>query len=108
MKTYRGVVKGNTVILEEKPDLPDECQALVEIKPVDRTRDEEIARQQIELFADDPVRADKQQRVNAVMDAVNARYGEFALAPAQLLNRSSMPNVIAPAWKPYGHRQFIP
>jgi DNA polymerase-4 len=42
------------------------------------------------------------------MDAVNARYGEFALAPAQLLNRSSMPNVIAPAWKPYGHRQFIP
>jgi len=66
------------------------------------------ARQQIELFADDPVRADKQQRVNAVMDAVNARYGEFALAPAQLLNRSSMPNVIAPAWKPYGHRQFIP
>ena len=50
MKTYRGVVKGNTVILEEKPDLPDECQALVEIKPVDRTRDEEIARQQIELL----------------------------------------------------------
>lgn len=66
------------------------------------------AGQQIEMFADDPVRADKQQRVNAVMDAVNARYGEFTLAPAQLLNRSSMPNVIAPAWKPYGHRQFIP
>ena len=66
------------------------------------------AGQQIEMFANDPVRTDKQQRVNAVIDAVNARYGEFALAPAQLLNRSSMPNVIAPAWKPYGHRQFIP
>ncbi|MBI2986490.1 MAG: hypothetical protein HYY45_06965 [Deltaproteobacteria bacterium] len=50
MKTYRGVVRGNTVILEEKPDLPDECQALVEIKPLDRARDEEIARQQIELL----------------------------------------------------------
>ena len=34
-------------------------------------------------------------------------YGEFALAPARLLNRSSMPNVIAPAWKPYGHRQTL-
>jgi len=50
MKTYRGIVKGNTVILEEKPDLPDECEALVEIKPLDRARDEEIARQQIELL----------------------------------------------------------
>ena len=66
------------------------------------------AGQQIEMFADDPASANRQQRVNAVMDAVNARYGEFTLAPAQLLNRSSMPNVIAPAWKPYGHRQFIP
>ena len=50
MKTYRGIVRGNTVILEEKPDLPDECQALVEIKPLDRARDEEIARLQIELL----------------------------------------------------------
>ena len=66
------------------------------------------ARQQIEMFEDDPVNAGRQQRLHAVMDAVNARYGEFTLAPAQLLNRSSMPNVIAPAWKPYGHRQFIP
>jgi DNA polymerase IV len=66
------------------------------------------ASQQVEMFVDDPVQEDKQQRVNAVMDKINLRYGEFALAPAQLLNRSSMPNVIAPAWKPYGHRQFIP
>ncbi len=51
---------------------------------------------------------EKQQQVDHVMDSINNRYGEFALAPAQLLNRSKMPNVIAPAWKPYGHRQFIP
>jgi len=50
MKVYRGIVKGTTILLEEKPDLPDECQALVEIKPLDRARDEEIARQQIELL----------------------------------------------------------
>ncbi|MEJ2143376.1 MAG: DNA polymerase IV [Gammaproteobacteria bacterium] len=42
-----------------------------------------------------------------VMDNINHRYGELSLAPARLLNRSSMPNVIAPAWKPYGHRQTI-
>ena len=59
---------------------------------------------QLELFnATD----NTQDEVNAVMDAVNRRYGELALAPARLLNRSSMPNVIAPAWKPFGHRQTI-
>lgn len=42
-----------------------------------------------------------------VMDNINARYGELSLAPARLLNRSSMPNVIAPSWKPFGHRQTI-
>lgn len=43
---------------------------------------------------------------NAV-DEINHRYGEFTIAPAPMLNRSQMPNVIAPAWKPYGHRQTI-
>jgi DNA polymerase-4 len=57
-----------------------------------------------ELFeSPEPARGE----VNAVMDEVNRRYGEFALAPARLLGRSSMPNVIAPAWKPHGHRQTI-
>jgi hypothetical protein len=50
MKIYRGVVKGNTVILEEKPDLPDEYQALVEIKPLDRARDEDLAQRHIKLL----------------------------------------------------------
>jgi len=59
---------------------------------------------QLELF---DAMDDTQQEVNVVMDAVNRRYGEFCIAPARLLNRSSMPNVIAPAWKPSGHRQTI-
>jgi DNA polymerase-4 len=59
---------------------------------------------QLELFA---CMDDTRDEVNAVMDAVNQRYGELVLAPARLLNRSSMPNVIAPAWKPFGHRQTI-
>ena len=59
---------------------------------------------QLELFA---AMDDSQDEVNTVMDTVNRRYGEFMLAPARLLKRSSMPNVIAPAWKPFGHRQTI-
>jgi len=73
---------------------------------------------QVQVTALDPVDSGSQlelfdatdeahDQINAVMDAVNRRYGELALAPARLLNRSSMPNVIAPAWKPFGHRQTI-
>ena len=59
---------------------------------------------QLELFDEDTTKHDA---ANDAMDDVNNRYGEFTIAPARLLNRSSMPNVIAPAWKPFGHRQTI-
>ena len=49
----------------------------------------------------------RKDELNHVVDAINHRYGEFAVAPARLLMRSSMPNVIAPAWKPFGHRETI-
>jgi DNA polymerase-4 len=44
----------------------------------------------------------------STIDRINTRYGEFTVAPATLLERSTMPNVIAPAWRPDGHRQHIP
>lgn len=50
---------------------------------------------------------DKRDGLNSVLDQINDRYGEFTIAPAPLLGRSEMPNVIAPAWKPAGHRQTI-
>ena len=59
---------------------------------------------QTELFGDEE---DRFHRLNKVMDDVNNRYGEFTLSRATLMHRSEMPNVIAPAWKPYGHRQTI-
>jgi hypothetical protein len=43
MKVYKGIVKGNTILLEEKADLPDGCPALVEIKPLDQARDEDLS-----------------------------------------------------------------
>jgi DNA polymerase-4 len=66
--------------------------------------DPQPAAVQLELFAE-PL-ADHSGS-NRVMDAINQRYGEFTLTPARLLNRSSMPNVIAPAWKPFGHRKTV-
>jgi DNA polymerase-4 len=59
---------------------------------------------QLQLFEQTPL---EQRASNQVMDAINQRYGEFTLAPARLLKRSEMPNVIAPAWKPFGHRKTI-
>jgi len=66
--------------------------------------DPQPANQQLELFI--PQREEQQIR-NTVMDAINQRFGELTLAPARLLNKSDMPDVIAPAWKPHGHRQTI-
>ncbi len=51
MKAYKGIVKGNTIVLEKAPNLPDECPALVGITPLDQdARDEEITRHQLELL----------------------------------------------------------
>ena len=59
---------------------------------------------QIDFLAPEHQRRD---RLNQAMDSINQRYGEFSLAPMRLLERSRMPNVIAPAWKPFGHRETI-
>ncbi len=66
--------------------------------------DPRAQKEQPDLFAEDNSKAD---RLNHAMDKINNRYGEFTLSPAILMERSDMPNVIAPAWKPYGHRQTI-
>ena len=50
---------------------------------------------------------ENRKKLNHAVDSANQRYGEFTVAPARLLKRSDMPNVIAPAWKPFGHRQTI-
>lgn len=44
---------------------------------------------------------------NSVMDHINQHFGGFTITKGSLLNRSTMPDVIAPAWKPSGHRQTI-
>ena len=60
---------------------------------------------QLELFAE--LATAEHGARNTAMDVINQRYGELTLAPARLLDRSDMPNVISPAWKPSGPRQSI-
>lgn len=59
---------------------------------------------QLDFFAEPDT---KREQINQVLDDINDKFGEFTIAPAPLLFRSAMPNVIAPAWKPDGHRQTI-
>ena len=59
---------------------------------------------QMDLFSEDE---NDFEPTNQAIDAINTRFGEMTITSARLLARSSMPNVIAPSWKPSGHRQTI-
>ncbi len=63
------------------------------------------SRQQ-DLFLDNTLQI-KREKINQAVDKINQRYGEFTVAPMPVIGRSEMPNVIAPAWKPTGHRKTI-
>jgi DNA polymerase-4 len=62
--------------------------------------------QQADLFAETN-QYKQREKLNLAIDQINQRYGEFAVAPSRLIDRSAMPNVIAPSWKPSGHRKTI-
>lgn len=59
---------------------------------------------QMDLF---DVSDERRHSLNKTLDLINDKYGEFTIAPTMLIKRSTMPNVIAPSWKPYGHRQTL-
>jgi DNA polymerase-4 len=59
---------------------------------------------QLDFFAEPNAKRDS---LNEVIDDINDKFGDYTIAPVPLLFRSAMPNVIAPAWKPDGHRQTI-
>jgi len=59
---------------------------------------------QLYLFAPAGTRAGNRF---GVVDRINLKYGEFTVSPATLLARSGMPDVIAPAWRPDGLRQYL-
>ncbi len=61
---------------------------------------------QQDLFIDNDAKQ-KRDSLNRALDNINERYGEFTVAPMRVIGRSEMPNVIAPAWKPTGHRKTI-
>ena len=63
-----------------------------------------LADVQLDLFAkQDP----RREQVNRTVDEVNRRFGSMAVGPAALLGRSATADVIAPAWRPHGHRHTV-
>ena len=48
-----------------------------------------------------------QQQINELLDAVNSRFGSAGLLPASVLQSSPNVDVIAPAWRPHGHRDSV-
>lgn len=67
--------------------------------------DPKIQHNQLDFFQHFDI---KRAQMNQATDSINIRYGEFTLAPARLLNRSDMPNVIPPSWQPDGFRNNLP
>lgn len=59
---------------------------------------------QLELFNDGESLRDD---VNHIMDAINERYGNLTVCLGRTLQRSSMPDVISPSWKPKGWRKTV-
>jgi DNA polymerase-4 len=50
---------------------------------------------------------EKHALLNTTLDSINSKYGDFTVAPLRLLAKSEMPDVIAPSWKPHGHRKTV-
>jgi DNA polymerase-4 len=46
-------------------------------------------------------------QLNHTLDAINQKYGEYTVTPAQLLLKAKTHDVIAPAWKPQGIRRSV-
>ncbi|MBF0219331.1 MAG: DNA polymerase IV [Gammaproteobacteria bacterium] len=49
----------------------------------------------------------RRRHAATMMDRVNQRYGQMTLASARLIHISPMPDVIAPSWRPDGHRRTV-
>lgn len=104
---YRATIATNDgqIVYQLCQQMMRECWRRQPISQVQITAlDPQMDSRQIDLFM---LESPKRRELNVATDSINSRYGEFTVAPARLLGRSSMPNVIAPAWKPDGHRQTI-
>jgi DNA polymerase-4 len=65
---------------------------------------------QKDLFEDSENNENSENKNTALMqamDAINHKYGAYTISPAQLLHKTHINDVIAPAWKPQGVRRSV-
>jgi DNA polymerase IV len=60
---------------------------------------------QLDLF--EPQKTHHQKILDHAIDNINEKFGDFTIMPATLMQRTTMPNVIAPAWRPSGIRKTV-
>lgn len=58
---------------------------------------------QMDLFTQEDTR---QQRLNGILDQVNEKFGQGSLCHGNCVTPLTTPDVIAPAWRPKGHREL--
>lgn len=49
-KTYKGIIEGNVIRLQESVDLPEGTEALVSISPFKKEKEREIQKRELELL----------------------------------------------------------
>ncbi|MBN45332.1 MAG: DNA polymerase IV [Methylophaga sp.] len=77
-----------------------------EVGHVQITANNPTSNRQVDLFEHTESKI-RREALNQTIDKINERYGDFTVAPTRVIGRSEMPNVIAPSWKPSGHRKTI-
>ena len=50
MKTYKGLVNGTTIVLQEDPGLPRGSEAIVLLKPLMKETQDEIIKRQLDIL----------------------------------------------------------
>ena len=103
---FDNATNDGALIYERCRQLVDEAWNGLEVGQVQITALNPTEHVQADLFEDQTAKL-KRAALNQTVDEINARFGEFTVAPTRVIGRSEMPNVIAPAWKPTGHRKTI-
>lgn len=74
----------------------------IEIRPVGVSVSNLVKLEQLPLFKE----VQRRRELIQAIDSINDRYREFTVTRGMLLEPSSSPGIIFPAWRPYGIKKM--